>query len=145
MNNPDTYYDETFKGSPVVSARIAFFRLADQLLREGKKEQAKQVIDRSLAVLPDKSIPYDQVSASYVRLLLDLGDTKQASHIADTMSRRADQNLTYFEKTGRTVGETNADLYGLQMLSETYKEAKQPQLSKKYEDLLQKHLSIVGN
>ncbi|WP_375446677.1 protein O-mannosyl-transferase family [uncultured Fibrella sp.] len=145
MNNPNTYYDETYKGSPVVSARIAFFRLADQLLREGKKEQAKAVLQRSLSVLPDKSIPYDQVSASYVRLLLEIGDTKQATDIADTMSRRADQNLTYYEKTGRTVGETNADLYGLQMLSEAYKEAKQPQLSKKYEDLLQKHFAIIGN
>ncbi len=145
MNNPNTYYDETFKGSPVISARIAFFRLADQLLREGKKEQARQVIEHSLSVLPDKSIPYDQVSASYVRLLLDVGNTKQATDIADTMSRRADQNLTYFEKTGRQAGETNADLYGLQQLAEAYKEAKQPALAKKYEDLLQKHLALAQN
>jgi hypothetical protein len=147
MNNPNTYYDETFKGSPVISARIAFFRLADQLQREGRTQLAKQALERSLAVIPDKSIPYDQVSASYVRLLLEMGDSKKAAEIADTMSRRADQNLSYYAQTNgrKQVNDTNADLYSLQMLAEAYKEAKQPALAKKYEDLLQKHLGVMGN
>ncbi|MEZ0607373.1 protein O-mannosyl-transferase family [Fibrella sp. WM1] len=144
MNNPKVYYDETYKGSPVISARIAFFRLADQLQREGRTQQAKQALERSLTVIPDKAIPYDQVSATYVRLLLEIGETKRAAEIADTMSRRADENLTYYEQTGHTVADTNADLYGLQVLAEAYKEAKQTQQAQKYEALLQKHLGIVG-
>ena len=144
MNNPNSYYDDTYKGSPVISARIAFFRLADQLIRENKPDMAKKALDYSMSVLPDASIPYDQVSASYVRLYLELNDAKKAGQIADVMTSRAEQVLNYYEKTHDESASPRNELYALQVIAEAYKEANQPAMAKKYNDMLQAHVSRLG-
>ena len=142
FDNPDVYYDETYKGPPVVSARIAFFRLADQLLREGNVAKAREVINYSLKVIPDKSVPFDQISGNYVRFLFEVGETKRALEIADTMATRADQNLTYDKSdNGNRFGNPDADLYILQTIVEACKEAKQPAAAAKYDAIFQKHIA----
>ena len=144
FDNPNMYYDETYKGPPVISARIAFFRLADQLLREGKTEKAREVLNFSLKVIPDKSIPFDQISGNYVRFLFEVGDAKRALEIADTMATRADEELTY-AKTGQSrFGNPDADLYILQTIVEACKEAKQPAAAAKYDAIFQKHIASFG-
>ncbi|GAB4024313.1 glycosyltransferase family 117 protein [Spirosoma gilvum] len=145
FDNPNTYYDETYKGPPVISARIAFFRLADQLMREGKKDKAREVLDYSLRVIPDKSIPYDQISSNYVRFLFEVGDTKKALEIAETMAARADQNLTYDKSgMGNRFGSPDSDLYILQTIVEACKDAKQSAAANKYEAIFQKHINAFG-
>lgn len=144
LDNPAVYYDETYKGPPVVSARLAFMRLTDQLLREGQTEKARQVLAYSLKVMPDKSIPYDYASSNYVQLWFALNDPKQALSIADTMVTRADQNLTYAQTNRGTFGNTNVDLYVLQSIVEACKQANQTAAATRYEALLQKHLSAFG-
>jgi hypothetical protein len=144
FNNPDVYYDETYKGPPVISARIAFFRLADQFIREEKPAKAKEVLDYSLRVIPDKSIPYDQISSNYVRFYFTVGDTKKALEIANTMATRADQNLTYAKSGNGRFGSPDADLYVLQTIVEACKEAKQTAAANKYEAIFQKHINAFG-
>ncbi|PRY37554.1 drug/metabolite transporter (DMT)-like permease [Spirosoma oryzae] len=142
FDNPNVYYDETYR-TPIISARIAFFRLADQLLREGKKAKALEVINYSLKTIPDKSIPYDQISSNYVRFLFELGEPKRALEIADTMATRADQVLTY-AKSGHQFGSANSELYTLQTIIEACKEAKQTAAASKFEAIFQKHINAFG-
>ena len=144
FDNPDVYYDETYKGPPVISARIAFLRLADQLIREGKNDKARQVLDYSLKVMPDKSLPYDQVSPNYVRLLFALNDNKKALTIADTMVTRADQNLSYALRREGQFSSPNTDLYVLQTIVEACKDANQSAAATKYEAVFQKYLKVFG-
>lgn len=142
FDNPKVYYDETYR-TPIVSARIAFFRLADQLLREGNKARALEVLNYSLKVIPDKSIPYDQISSNYVRFLFELGEPKRALEIADIMATRADQALSY-DKTGHQYGSPNSDLYVLQTIVEACKDAKQTAAASKYEAIFQRHISTFN-
>lgn len=145
LNNPDTYYDDTFKGSPVISARIAFLRLADQLIREGKKDRAKQVLNRALTVIPDQSIPYDQISSGYVRLLIEVGELQKAQQVADVIARRADQVLTYIKQRGGPSGnDANIELYNLQTIVNAFRETKNEAQASKYDALFQKHLNALG-
>lgn len=145
FDNPNTYYDETYKGPPVISARIAFFRLADQLMREGRMDKAKEVLYYSLKVIPDKSIPYDQISSNYVRFLFEAGDSKKALEIADIMATRADQALTYDKSgNGNRFGNPDSDLYILQTIIEACKEAKQTAAANKYEAIFQKHINAFN-
>ena len=145
LDNPNTYYDETYKGSPVISARLAFFRLADQLMREGKKDKARTALDYSLKVIPDKTFPFEQYSSNYVRFLFEMGETKKALDIADTMANRADQNLTYDKSgNGNRFGNPDMDLYILQTIIEACKEAKQTAAANKYEAIFQKHINAFG-
>ncbi|MBN8820905.1 MULTISPECIES: DUF2723 domain-containing protein [unclassified Spirosoma] len=142
--NPGVYYDETYKGPPVISARLAFLRLTDQLLREGKLDKARQVLNYSLQVMPDNSIPYDQISANYVPCLFAVNDSKKALSLADTMAHRADQNLTYAKTSQSTFSNPNSDLYVLQTIVEACKQANQPVAMAKYDAIFQKHLQAFN-
>ena len=144
LDNPDVYYDQTYKGPPVVSARLAFFRLTDQLLREGQTDKARDVLNFSLKVMPDKSLPYDQISSNYVRFLFALNEPAKALAIADTMATRADQNLTYTKSGQGRFSSPNADLYILQTIVDACREASQSVAAAKYEALFNKHLSAFG-
>ncbi|GAB3730247.1 glycosyltransferase family 117 protein [Spirosoma lituiforme] len=144
LDNPDVYYDQTYKGPPVVSARLAFFRLTDQLLREGQTDKARDVLNFSLKVMPDKSLPYDQISSNYVRFLFALNEPAKALAIADTMATRADQNLTYTKSGQGRFSSPNADLYILQTIVDACREASQSVAAAKYEALSKKHLPDFG-
>ncbi|GAB2796882.1 DUF2723 domain-containing protein [Rhabdobacter roseus] len=142
LDNPNVYYDNTYLGSPVFTARIAFMRLVGQLIAEGKTEEAKKALQKSLATMPDKSIPYDQISANFIRPLFELGENKQALQIAETMAKRADENLTFFRQTG--IGnqrDTNTDLYILQTIVMACRDSNQTEATTKFDAIFQKHIA----
>ena len=102
MDNPNVYYDsETYLKVPIITARLAFLRLADQLVREEKKTKAKEVLDYANKVLPDKSVPFDQLSSNYVMYYFEVGDSKKAMEIAETITKRAEGNLAYFTEKSK--------------------------------------------
>ncbi len=143
LDNANTYYDGTFKGSPVFSARIAFMRLVDQLIREGKTDKAKAAMNKILTVMPDKSIPYDQITANYVGSLFTLGEAKKAIEVADIMAKRAESVLKYSVQNGGSNQDTQVQLYILQTLASNCREAKQVALATKYETLLQQYMGVA--
>jgi hypothetical protein len=97
LNNPEVYYDsETYLKVPIITARFAFLRLADQLVREGDNKRAKEVLDKCLEVMPDKSVPYDQLSANFTTFYYTIGEPEKAKEISDVIAKRADEELTYF-------------------------------------------------
>lgn len=145
LDNPKTYYDNTFLGSPVLSARISFLRLINQLLTEEKKEEARAALKRSLETMPDASIPYDQISVNFIGPALELGEDKIAADIAEKMSKRADENLTFAKETGNYGGRnSNLHLYILQSLMTAYQDNGNTEEAKKYEQLLQKHYGMAA-
>ncbi|CAG5004154.1 hypothetical protein DYBT9275_03309 [Dyadobacter sp. CECT 9275] len=145
LDNPKVYYDATYLGSPVYTARIAFLKLAGQLISEGRKADAKKVVDKALAVMPDKSIPYDQISASFIGPLFDMGETKRALEISEVMASRADEMLTWSRDHNTTKrGEFRIHLYILQTIVQESREAKQEAAAKKYEAIFQKHLAAFN-
>lgn len=97
LDNPEVYYDsETYLKVPIITARYAFLRLADQYVRQGDNDKAREVLDKALAVMPNESIPYDQLSANFTVFYYAIGDKDKAKEIALTIANTADQNLTYF-------------------------------------------------
>ncbi len=143
MDDEKVYYNEFYTGSPVISSRIAFAKLAGQLISEGKKDKAKQVLDYALKVLPNKSIPFDQVSTNFISLFLEVGDRKSAFDIADTISKRDDDNLRYYLTEGnRNSQEINTNLYELQMIAQAMKDSNVPE-AKKYQAVFDKYYKMV--
>jgi hypothetical protein len=90
------YHGDFYLGIPSVTARLSIYRLADQLVREGKTAKAKQVLDYLDQKMPDKVIPYDQFSASMVELYIAVGDSKSALTMASKIVNRDDQLLDYY-------------------------------------------------
>ncbi len=142
LDNPNTYYDNTFLGSPVATARIAFLRLVGQLIAENKLDKAKLAMNRILTVMPDKSIPYDVFSSNYVRPLLQLGEDKRAMEIAETMVTRADENLTFIKENGNNnQRDVNNDLFTLQTIVNALRQSGKEKEATKYEAVFQKHIA----
>ena len=97
LDNEEIYYHGDFYlGIPSVTARLSVYRLADQLVREGKYSKAKKVLDFLDKKMPDKVIPYDQFSASMVELYIAVGDSKSALEMASKIVNRDDQLLDYY-------------------------------------------------
>ena len=141
LDNDKTYYDQTYLGSPIATARIAFLRLTNQLIAENRKEEAKKVINKALAVMPDKSIPYDQISSNYIGLLFELGENKKALDTAKTMALRANENLNFAKKNEVSRSrDIHADLYILQTIVQECRAAKQEVAATEYDTLFKKHL-----
>jgi hypothetical protein len=97
LDNPDVFYDsETYLKVPVVTARYSFLRLAEQLVNEQDTVRAVKALDKAMEVMPDKSIPYDQLTSNFVLFYYNLGENAKAKKIADVMIKRADESLGYF-------------------------------------------------
>ncbi|MDQ6482596.1 DUF2723 domain-containing protein [Dyadobacter sp. LHD-138] len=145
LDNANTYYDNTYLGSPIFTARIAFLRLAGQLIADNKLDEAKKAMNKALTVMPDKSIPYDQISSNFIGTLFDLGENKKALEIAETMASRSDENLTWSKVNPTTKRrDSQVDLYILQTIVHECREAKQEAAAKKYEAIFQKHLAAFN-
>jgi hypothetical protein len=155
MDNPNVYYDsETYLKVPVITARLAFLRLADQLVREEKKTKAKEVLDYANKVMPDKVIPYDQLCSNYVMYYFEVGDTKKAMEIAETITKRADENLAYFtEKSKYTSAEwmpnnvqeyLQVNLRNLQVIANICSRNEQEAAAKRYEATYNKYYAKVS-
>ena len=155
MNNPNVYYDsETYLKVPIITARLAFLRLADQLVREEKKTKAKEVLDFANKVLPDSVIPFDQLCTNYVMYYFEVGDNKKAMEIAETITKRADGNLAYFtQKAGQKSAEWMPDniqnylqinLRNLQVISNICSRNNQEVAAKRYEAIYNKYYSRVA-
>ena len=155
MDNPNVYYDsETYLKVPIITARLAFLRLADQLVREEKKTKAKEVLDYANKVLPDKSVPYDQLCSNYVMYYFEVGDTKKAMEIAETITQRADGNLAYFvpkaknlsaEWTANNVQDyIQINLRNLQVIANICSRNNQEAAAKRYEATYNKYYAKVS-
>ncbi len=147
LDNPDVYYHSDFYLQvPVVTARLSFLRLVDQLIREGKMEKARAALDFCNKVMPDKAIPYDQLSANFVALYVGAGDTKKGLQMADTMMNRNNQALDYYLNDRRNSDSQaiQSSLYEMQIIVEGLKNAKVPEATK-YEAMLQKQLARANS
>jgi hypothetical protein len=130
LDNEKVNYNEFYTGSPVISSRIGFLRLATQLIMESDTEpskltKAKAVLERCLKIMPDKTIPYDQVSVSFVKPLIDVGEKQKGLAMADLMFKRADKDLEFYLNEPAYSGgggEVNSNLYIMNSIVSQLKE-----------------------
>lgn len=139
LDNPDVYYNEDYR-SFALNHRSSFNSLASALIDEGKIEQARKVLNKSLEVMPDVSIPYDYVTAQSIRLLFEVGEDEKATEIAQIIGERADAMLAYMVEEGGDYGyERQKQMIILNEISRALANAGQDELGKKYEDTLMKY------
>lgn len=139
-NNPQVYYDDTYRGAPVITARLSFLRLAQQLIAENRIDKARRVVDKGMAVMPDDTIPYDQISAGFVGALFDVGENEKALDSARAMAIRSDENLSWIKKKDNRGRDVNTDLFILQSIVRECRRAKQDKEADRFEAIFKKHL-----
>lgn len=126
--------------------RSTFNSLANALIREGKIEKAKEVIYKSLEVIPDISIAYDYTSSQTVKLLYSIGEKEKAKEIASLIGERANDALTYFSAYNVAAGnETQKNLLILNDLVQTMKAQNENELAQKFEGYFIGHYSKINS
>lgn len=97
LDDASVYYDsETYLKVPIITARLTFLRLVDQLIREDKKKEAVMYLDKVTKIMPDKSIPNDQIVANFPMFYYAAGEIKKGTALAESMVKRCDEELKYF-------------------------------------------------
>jgi len=95
LDRPGTYYDENYRMVFIRQYRMAFCMLAQALLQEGKKNQAREVLLHSLKVMPDKVVAYDLANIYMLQLLFEIEEAATALHIAKKVGKRIAAILMY--------------------------------------------------
>ncbi len=152
LDNPKVYYDENYKRFPL-NARKSFYMLASQLINEARMERdtgrinimaqaegaksklqkAKEVLDYCFKVMPDPATQYDVYVPQFIPLLLEIGEQKKADEIANTMHKRAVEDLEYLTKTpGKSGFDIQTNVYILQQLFMAFRTVN-PTVAAKYE------------
>ncbi|TAF65564.1 MAG: DUF2723 domain-containing protein [Cytophagales bacterium] len=142
LNNPNVYYSDTYRSFPM-NLRKAFYKLAAQLLSEGKKDKAKEVVLKCFEILPDNPNLYDVYTPPLIDVLLQVGEVKKAEEVANTMTRRADENLAYlFEIGSNDEYKIQSNFTIIAQVASIMVENKNPN-APKYEAIYQKYVNRI--
>ena len=147
LDNENAYFSEDHRGF-IMNYRSTFNTLIRNLINDGDYEKALEVINKSIELIPDKSIMYDHFSVQLVEFLLDLKikadmDTEElANEIAEVIANRSDELLNYyFDNKIDDRYEIQKNLVSLNTLARAYSKYTNPELSKKYRDLFENNYS----
>ena len=89
------YHDpETRKNS--ISYRTNMSRLANQLIKEGKKEKAKIIIDKALTKMPIDYYGYYTMVEPFASAYYKIGEKAKAREVLEKLMTKYKQSLTYF-------------------------------------------------
>ena len=111
-------------------------------------DKALEVINKSIELIPDRSIMYDHFSVQLVEFLLDLKvkanmETEElANQIAEIIGERSNEILNYyFDNNINDRFEIQKNLVSLNTLARAYSQYNNPELSKKYRELFENNYS----
>jgi len=136
LNNPDVYYSEDYRNFSL-NHRSAFNTLGAKLLENGDEERAKAVVLKSLEVMPNESIPFDEFSVQQVSILLGVGEEAMANEIADIAAKNAEEYLDYlFNKGINDRDMLRKKLFTLNELTQAYKSHGYDERAATYEQML---------
>ncbi len=139
MDNPNVYYSEDYRNF-ALNHRSTFNTLAEMLLQEGDNERAREVMNRCLEVMPDKSIPYDYSNVQTCSLLFQLNEDEKAADIAEKLGTRAEEFLAYYTEYGiAPANEIQKHLTVLSLLSRMTKNQGIEDLSTQLETAFMKY------
>ncbi len=98
MDTEDIYMDENNRRM-TTNLRLQFGHLAEQLIAEGKLDSAKAVLNKSLEVMPEKNVPYEQPQIMWqaADMLYQAGDTEKALDLTKRLVTLNDERVTYYE------------------------------------------------
>jgi len=95
IDKKNVYLDEN-NLRMTMNFRNIFARLANALLREGKRDSAVKVLDHCMQVMPEKTVPYNVFMLGIIEAYFKAGESKKALDIFQGMRKMTEQELNYF-------------------------------------------------
>lgn len=98
------YHDpETRKNS--ISYRSNLSRLMDQLIKEGKIDKAKTIVDLVMTKMPIENYGYYSTLEPFAKGYYKVGEKEKARQLIETLAKKYQENLTFY--TGLKASEQN--------------------------------------
>ncbi|MCX6305143.1 MAG: DUF2723 domain-containing protein [Bacteroidetes bacterium] len=146
MNNPGVYIDET-NSRMIMNIRGLFGRLAEALIREGKADSAKKVLDRCFEMMPETTVGYDFFTVPLIGAYYKTGETAKANAIAEKLSRSVTDDLVYlFSFPDKDLKPMDMSIqeavFTMQRLTVVVKEGGQEKLAASTEATLKKYYDL---
>ena len=95
LDNPSVYYNEDYRNF-VLNHRTCMNSLAKALIKEGKKDKAKEVLLANVKRMPHEAIPYDYSSPETAKLLSDLGEQELPLNMVNDIMNISESSLNYY-------------------------------------------------
>lgn len=95
--DPNVYLDETNRRM-ASNFRNIYARLAEQLINEGEKEKAIEVLDRVMYEMPEHSYPYNFFILNIIEGYYKAGANYKGRELANTYAERLEGELRYYNK-----------------------------------------------
>lgn len=95
MNQSNVFLDET-NIRMTNNLRGQFNRLADQLIQEGKKQEAIDVLDRCLAEMPHSTVTYNQYMLYIAGSYMEAGAIEKGTAILNKLLDLQSENLRFY-------------------------------------------------
>jgi hypothetical protein len=133
LDNPDVYYSEDYRNF-VLNHRSSFNTLAEALLAKNDTEKAREVLNRSLEVMPNKSLRYDYSNVQTASILFQLGETEKGVDIAEKLGKSSIGYLEYYVNMDSSpANEVQKHMTILSLLSRMLKQHGQDELATEIE------------
>ena len=97
METPGIYLDENSLRMCYTHRRV-FSQLVDQLLKEGQKEKALNVLNRAEKMIPSYNVPYDWQNGAFqlAEAYYQLGETEKADKIMDELANKSVEYMIWY-------------------------------------------------
>lgn len=93
--SPNIYHDpETRKNAITYRSNLA--RLVEALIKEGKKEKAKEILDLGMEKMPIEYYEYYTLLEPYVSGYYEVGEKEKARDLWNKIAKKYQEKLTYF-------------------------------------------------
>lgn len=142
LQNPKVFYSVDYRNF-VQNHRSTFNDVAEALLLKGDTARARQVLLRSIEVMPDASIPYDFTQALGLQLWFEVGEKEKAVEIARILGDRTSEMASYLIDKGLI----NRDLYNhiavLGTIQNVLYQYGEDELAQRYEEAYQNYSGQV--
>jgi hypothetical protein len=133
LDNPEVYYSEDYRNF-VLNHRSSFNTLAEALLAKNDMVRAREVLDRSLEVMPNKSLRYHYSNVQTASLLFEVGEREKAVDIAQKLGDSSKGYLEYYVNMDASPSnEVQKHMTILSLLSRMLKQHGQDELASEIE------------
>jgi hypothetical protein len=96
MDSPEQIYMDENNIRMTNNLRLQFANLADQLILEGKEEKAKNVLDKSIEVMPHHNVPFDRLMVPIIEGYYRIGENEIANEIVEIVFDRYAEDFEYY-------------------------------------------------
>jgi hypothetical protein len=140
LNNENVYYDENCLRM-IATTRNVFIRAIYAFMNEGKKDKAKDLLNKYLEVFSKRQLSIYYSHTPIIEALYHVDEVEKAIELSDIAANDAEQQLKYFgsaapEKRREVEHERSYAMQSLMVLAQSARRNNQPEYEKKVNDII---------